>query len=85
MDSGAEYPRAPTGEECRCERRKPIDIERLLNWAYREELPKLQFLGAGLSGCCYGAPLNQFRLGSAGLEGCLLSADSQLHSRSVSE
>ena len=30
--------------------RKPIDIERLLTWAYREELPKLQFLGAGLSG-----------------------------------
>ena len=29
---------------------KPIDIERLLTWAYREELPKLQFLGAGLSG-----------------------------------
>jgi hypothetical protein len=29
---------------------KLIDIEKLLQWTYRQELPKLQFLGAGLSG-----------------------------------
>ena len=54
--------------------RKPIDIEKLLQWAYRQELPKLQFLGAGLSGRWSGFALLGTRVqheGGGTFYGCL--------------